>query len=241
MAGTERLEQTLRESNLKNWQRSQKEEFACADKQLWSCATRRRRGVWAARQPRGKERKGKVWSECTASPVGVFVRPSVGRWEWPRSSRGAELQTVVTSVTPRLSYCAVTLNWHFTAFQSKWTEMLRSQWINEAFRGLDMRLLNRTCDLCSLIWLLYLTLITQSVSFDCGQRLILTLHTATLMIFALVQTGGAGVKLCTSLWHINNWTEFLGRTTFQRCEFCFVSSFLTVDLFHYFNCIDPFC
>lgn len=105
----------------------------------------------------------------------------------------------------------------------------------------SMRLLNSTFDLCSLISVLYLTLITHSVSFDCGERLFLTLHSATLMIFALVQTGGAGVKLCTSLWHINNWTALLGRTIFEDCDFCFVFLSFNTGFIQWlqFNCTDP--
>lgn len=183
-------------------------ELTCADEPL--C-------VRAARQEE-KERRCEVSAQHHRL-VCLCDRCTIARWEWPRSSRGAELQTVVTSATPRLSYCGVTPNWHLTVFHSKCV------WINEALIGLGMRLLNRTCDLCSLSWVLHLILITQSVSFDHSQQLFLMLHSATLMIFALVQTAGAGVKLCTSLWHINNWTGFLGRAAFKRWEFCFVSSF----------------
>lgn len=66
-----------------------------------------------------RRRGAGAWARCKVSAqhhqlVCLCDRcTSVSRWEWPRSSRGAELQSVVTSVTPRHSErtdCAVTLS-----------------------------------------------------------------------------------------------------------------------------------
>lgn len=108
---------------------------------------------------------------------------SVSRWEWPRSSRGAELQTVVTSVTPRHTVqsngsCAITLNLHLISFQSVWRnklEMFSSYWINEVFYLLHF--FNAVlCDcwtphlICVARYRYCISQITQSVSFDSGSN-----------------------------------------------------------------------
>lgn len=168
---------------------------------------------------RGKHAKWAVASAVCVSAWPLHLWEQVGvTWKQPRCWV-TKSKTDISG--PQTHKTEILILHHYTQrklhFNNTWgktrRKLLNCMCLTRQKSFYFIGLLSTTSDLCSLISVLYHTNDLEC-QFNSGDQLFLTLQPATLIVLTVVQTGAAGVKLCTSPWSINNWTGFLSLHNF---------------------------